>query len=208
MSKERLPDRLPDLVGAVHLEREWGNAHASFALHELTRLDTLGCPCPEAGTKDIGAAGSVGVEYRQKFGETHGRIDAVGGSGGRRAGLPRDPASPLITSPMRDRSSINKTKGVSAIASYEHVWLPNLRTSFSFSVYRTSSAADDLRWASRGYLGQLTVEFMPMPNLILGAELNHFFDALKAVRTSSRKVRSSRRNGTVFWSICGVSSDL
>jgi hypothetical protein len=177
--KERLPDRLPDLVGAVHLEREWGNAHASFALHELTRLDTLGCPCPEAGTKDIAAAGSVGVEYRQKFGETHGRImlSAAAAEGALDyLGIPSFAPDYLADA----TGSIKKTKGVSAIASYEHVWLPNLRTSFSFSVYRTSSAADDLRWASRGYLGQFTVEFMPMPNLILGAELNHFFDAVKA----------------------------
>jgi Porin subfamily len=176
--KDRLPDRLPDLVGAVHLERAWGNAHASFALHELTRVDALGCACPE-GTKDIGVAGSLGVEYRQKFGETHGRIMLAGAAAEGALdylGIPH-----FAPDYIADASgSITKTKGVSAIVSYEHVWLPNLRTSFSLSVYRTSSAADDLRWASKGYLGQFTVEFMPMPNVILGAELNHFLDAVKA----------------------------
>lgn len=176
--KDRLPDRLPDLVGAVHLEREWGNAHASFALHELTRVDALGCPCPE-GTKDIGVAGSVGVEYRQTFGATHGRIMVSGAAADGALdylGIPSFAPDYIADA----AGSIRKTKGVSAIASYEHVWRPDLRTSVSFSAYRTSSGADDLRWASRGYLGQVTVEFMPIPNLILGAELNHFFDAVRA----------------------------
>ncbi|HYI90428.1 MAG TPA: porin [Beijerinckiaceae bacterium] len=176
-------ERLPDLVAAVHLNQAWGNAHAAVAAHGLTREEALGCSCPD-GTRELGFAGSVGAEYRQTFGTTHGRI-MVSGAVAEGAldylGIPH-----FASDYIADASgAIRKTKGFSAIASYEHVWLPNLRTSFSFSVYGTTSAANDLQWRAKGQLGQVTIEVMPLPNLILGAELNHFVDAVKVADTAS-----------------------
>jgi len=176
-------ERLPDLVAAVHLNQAWGNAHAAVAAHGLTREEALGCSCPD-GTRELGFAGSVGAEYRQTFGTTHGRI-MVAGAVAEGAldylGIPH-----FASDYIADASgAIRKTKGFSAIASYEHVWLPNLRTSFSFSVYGTTSAANDLQWRAKGQLGQVTIEVMPLPNLILGAELNHFVDAVKVADTAS-----------------------
>ena len=134
--------------------------------------------------RELGFAGSVGAEYRQTFGTTHGRI-MVAGAVAEGAldylGIPH-----FASDYIADASgAIRKTKGFSAIASYEHVWLPNLRTSFSFSVYGTASAANDLQWRAKGHLGQLTIEVIPLPNLILGAELNHFVDAMKVADTAS-----------------------
>jgi hypothetical protein len=176
-------ERLPDLVAAVHLNQDWGNAHAAVAAHGLTREESLGCSCPD-GTRELGFAGSVGAEYRQAFGTTHGRImisGAVAEGALDYLGIPH-----FASDYIADASgAIRKTNGFSAIASYEHVWLPNLRTSFSFSVYGTSSAANDLEWRAKGQLGQVTIEVMPLSNLILGAELNHFVDAVKVADAAS-----------------------
>ena len=70
-------ERLPDLVAAVHLNQAWGNAHAAVAAHGLTHEEALGCSCPD-GTRELGFARSVGAEYRQTFGTTHGRIMVAG----------------------------------------------------------------------------------------------------------------------------------
>lgn len=177
--------RLPDLVEAIHFNRDWGNAHASVALHPITHDGLLGCACTEE-SRALGFAGSAGAEYRQKFGETFGRImvsAAVADGALDYLGIPR--FAPDYISDAD--GAIRKTKGFSAIASYEHVWRRSLRTSMSFSVYGTTSAADSLRWGARGYLAQFTVEYMPISNLVLGAEINHFVDMLKAEDATSAR---------------------
>jgi hypothetical protein len=182
--------RIPDFVAAVNVERPWGNAHASFAAHRLSRDDTLSCSCADPAT-DVGLAASAGVEYRQKFGEMYGRIMFAGAASEGALdylGIPSFATDYIADS----QGQIRKSRGFSAIASYEHVWMPTLRTSASFSVYATSSAAEDFQWNTTGYLGQLTIEFMPVPKVVLGAELGHFFDS---VRGKKGEVHGPREHG-------------
>ena len=167
--------RLPDLVGSVRVNGNWGNAHASFALHEVTQPDGVGCPCE---TREIGFAGLAGFEYRQKFGETHGRVmvtGAVADGALDYLGIPRF-APDFIT----HMGSLRTTRGASALVSYEHVWRPDLRTAVSFSWYGTDTVTSDLRWYARGHLSQFTIEYMPAPNVFVGAEASHLSDAVKA----------------------------
>ena len=170
--------RLPDLVGSIRVNGGWGNAFASFALHEVTQMDGLGCAY--AGeTREMGFAGSAGLEYRQKFGETHGRImvtGAVADGALDYLGIPR--FAPDFIADID--GSLRTARGVSALASYEHVWRPDLRTAFSFSWYGTDNVTSDLRWYARGYLSQFTIEYMPAPNIFVGAEVSHLSDAVKA----------------------------
>jgi hypothetical protein len=162
--------KLPDVVGAFRLNGNWGNAQAAFAVHELTRADWPDCACT-GDAKELGFAGSAGVEYRQKFGGTYGRI-LLAGAAAQGAldylGVPR--FAPDFVADAN--GSLRPTRGVSALASYEHVWRPDLRTSMSLSWYGTDTAAGDLRWDVRGYLAQFTVEYMPAPNMLVGAEAN------------------------------------
>jgi hypothetical protein len=60
-------------------------------------------------------------------------------------------------------------------------------------MYATSNAGDDFRWNSTGYLGQLTIEFMPVAKVVLGAELSRFFDA---IRGKEDGFAGSREHGT------------
>ena len=169
--------RLPDVVGALGLNRSWGNARAAFAVHEIARSDWPDCGCT-GDAKEFGFAGSAGVEYRQKFGDTYGRI-LVSGAVAQGAldylGIPR--FAPDFVAGAD--GSLHPTRGVSALASYEHVWRPDLRTSVSLSWYGTNTAAGDLRWDARGYLAQFTIEYMPAPNMLVGAEANHLSDMVK-----------------------------
>jgi hypothetical protein len=167
----------PDLVAAIHLNQGWGNAHASFAAHEITH-DSSVCVCtPEAET--FGFAGLAGFEYRHSFGETHGRIlitGAVAEGALDYLGVPRFAPDYIADAD----GQLRKTKGYSALASYEHVWRPNLRTVVSLSTYGTSTSADGLRWQAQGYLGQMTIEYMPAPGWIVGAEASRLFDKVIA----------------------------
>jgi hypothetical protein len=169
--------KLPDVVGAVQLNRNWGNARAAFAVHEMERTNWPDCVCT-GEAKGFGFAGSAGVEYRQKFGDTHGRIllaGAVAQGALDYLGIPH--FAPDFVADAD--GSLRATRGASALASYEHVWRPDLRTSVSLSWYGTNTAPDALRWHARGYLAQFTIEYMPAPNVLVGAEANHFSDAVK-----------------------------
>jgi Porin subfamily len=169
--------KLPDIVGSVQLNRNWGNARAAFAVHEMSRTGWPDCACT-GDAEEFGFAGSAGVEYRQKFGDTYGRI-LLSGAAAQGAidylGVPH--FAPDFVADAN--GSLRATRGVSALASYEHVWRPDLRTAVSFSWYGTNTAADDLRWQARGYLAQFTIEYMPAPNVLVGAEANHFNDTVK-----------------------------
>lgn len=179
----------PDLVGALQVDRSWGNAHASVALHDIRPETWLPCACLPDG-RALGVAGSAGLEYRQKFGDTYGRM-VVAGAVAEGAldylGIPRFAPDYIVDAD----GSIRKTKGFSALVSYEHVWRPNLRTSASFSVYGTNTHGSDLKWSSLGTLGQLGVEYMPIPNLIVGAEYSHYWDSVKAGGASSGAPRAA-----------------
>jgi hypothetical protein len=170
---------LPDVVGAVELNQEWGNAHASVAVHGITPDHSFDCSSCGRSPKKVAFAASAGVEYRHKFGETHGRVmvsGAIANGAMDYLGIPTFAPDHIIDGD----GSIRMTKGVSAIASYEHVWRPDLKTSVSISAFGTSSVTNDLRWEARGYLGQFGVEYMPAPDIIFGVEVAHFLDAVRA----------------------------
>jgi Porin subfamily len=175
--------KLPDLVAAIDFARGWGNAHASLALHRLTSNASPDCTCPDQLT-EFGFAASAGVEYRQKIGETHGRVilSAAAAEGALDyLGIPS--YAPDFIGDAR--GAIKKTRGFSAMISYEHVWLPNLRTAASISVYGTDSAVEAFHWHARGYLAQINTEYMPLPNFIVGAELSRFFDVIRSADVQS-----------------------
>lgn len=166
----------PDFVAALNLAREWGNLHAAAAVHRIS--DAVAC-CkavpPDIYDHAYGWAATGGVEYRMKFGEQYGRILL--------SGAITDGAVDYLGAPyfatdyITDRDgSVVTTRGVSAVASYEHVWNPSLKSALSVSVYETETELSNLRWQVRGLLAQAGVEYMPTPNLVIGTEIGYTTD--------------------------------
>jgi hypothetical protein len=183
--------KLPDVVGVFRLNGNWGNAQAALAVHEIARTDWPDCACT-GDAKGVGFAASTGVEYRQKFGGTYGRIllsGAVAEGALDYLGIPHFAPDFVVDA----NGSLRPTRGVSTLASYEHVWRPDLRTAVSLSWYGTDTVAGDLRWDARGYLAQFTIEYMPAPNVLVGAEANHLSDTLdgKDVEATGEAARAS-----------------
>ena len=77
---------------------------------------------------------------------------------------------------------IVKTRAYAAVASYEHVWKPNFKTTLSYSVYSLHSDMKNVDYRVKGSLAQFGAEYMPVPGLMVGTEVNYFRDSIRATQ--------------------------
>lgn len=169
---------LPDLVGQARITPSWGIVHASGALREIR--DGI------AGRTGFGYALSSGIEVRRKWsdvfgasaGETYGRL-LVSGTYANGAigylGIPK-----FGTDYVSDITGrIERTKGHSFVASYEHVWAANFKTTATLSAYRIGADMLNYTHAVRGMVAQVGAEYMPVPGLMVGVEGDYFRDSVR-----------------------------
>jgi hypothetical protein len=170
--------RYPDLVLRGRLTPSWGNVHAAVAAHSVN--DSIN------SKEKWGWAANAGVELRAKWSDVVG--EAAGDMRGRLLltgaytkgaldylGIPRFSADYIAT----PDGKIELTDGFSAMASYEHIWRPDLKTTATIAVYKTLNDIPDFRWEARGGLAQAGIEYMPAGNTYLGAEVTYFYDDVK-----------------------------
>jgi hypothetical protein len=188
--------RAPDVVGQLRVTPTWGVLHASVAYHSI-RDQAANLCCGTAVRSSYGWAAQVGGEYRTKWsdvfgsfaGETYGRfmVSATAAHGAQDyLGIPFFAPDYIADEDGR----VRKTRGASWLASYEHIWTPTLKSTFSYSAYRTQTVSGltelapgipfniDLR--SRGALYQVGTEYMPVPDLMIGAKVDYFRDTLQS----------------------------
>ncbi|MCA0422291.1 MAG: porin [Proteobacteria bacterium] len=170
--------RMPDIVAQARYLPSWGIIHGSAALHQIN--DGL------TAKTGYGYALSSGVEYRQKWADlfgpgttdTYGRF-LLSGAYTRGAldylGIPRFGTDYVVDVDGR----MEQTKGFSAVFSYEHIWRPNFKTTLSYSVFNVSSKVPDFEFHARGSVAQVGAEYMPVPGLMIGAELDYYRDSVR-----------------------------
>lgn len=189
--------RLPDVVAQARYTPKWGIIHASAALHQIN--DGLG------GRTAYGYALSSGVEYRQKWSELFGAGSSdmygrflLSGTYAKGAldylGIPRFGTDYVTGSDGR----IDKTTGYSAVLSYEHVWRPNFKTTLAYSVFSLSSTLPDFEFKARGSLIQAGAEYMPVPGLMVGTEIDYYRDSVRSGLFGATGVRDTVGNFTGF----------
>lgn len=172
------PQHYPDVVLRGEMSPEWGTVHVAGAVHSIN--DAIN------GKDSIGWAANGGLELRPKWGDilgmeagnTRGRlmVTAAYADGALDyLGIPRFSTDYIAT----PDGKITRTRGASAVVSYEHVWRPDLKTVAALSAYKTLSDVDSFQWETRGGLAQVGVEYMPAANTFLGAEVNYFYDDVK-----------------------------
>ena len=172
--------RMPDIVAQARYLPSWGIVHAAAALHEIP--DSIGI------TSSLAYAASAGIEVRQKWADMFGAAaaDTYGRfllNGAYTNGALSYLAIPKFgTDYITDADGkIRKTRGYSAVASYEHVWKPNFKTTLSYSVYAINSDLPNFDMRVRGSLAQVGAEYMPVPGLMVGTELNYFRDSVRTI---------------------------
>jgi hypothetical protein len=171
--------RYPDVVLRGRLTPSWGNLHVAAAAHSVN--DSIN------SKEKWGWAANAAVELRTKWSDVVG--EAAGDTRGRLLltgaytkgaldylGIPRFSADYIAT----PDGSVELTDGFSAMASYEHIWRPDLKTTATIAAYRTLNDIPDFRWEARGGLAQAGIEYMPAGNTYLGAEVTYFYDEVEA----------------------------
>ena len=133
---------------------------------------------------------TVGGEYRVKWsdvfgpaaGDAYGRLLLQGAVARGAMGYLGIPffATDYVAGGNGD---IRLTKGYSAVASYEHLWTPTLKSTVTYSIFGTTEASpvEELSpgvpmWFDvklRGALVQGGIEDMVQPGLVLGAEAGY-----------------------------------
>ena len=172
--------RMPDLVAQARYLPSWGIVHAAAALHEI--VDSVG------NRSTMAYAANAGVEYRQKWADvfgasaadTYGRFLLNGAyTNGALSYLGIPKFGTDYVSDLDGR--IVKTRAYSGVVSYEHVWKPNFKTTLSYSRYALRSDMTNFDFKVRGALAQVGAEYMPVPGLMVGTELNYFRDQVRGV---------------------------
>jgi len=179
--------RAPDIVGQTRVGMPGILIHFSGVLHQIRDESAdLCCNAPIVSTH--GWAASVGGEVRWKWsqligdlgGDFYGKV-MVSAAGGQGAlgylGIPFMGLDYVASS----TGVIQRSPGESLIVSYEHLWMPTLKSSLTFSWFQTylqSAPETILPWAPplgfetsvRGSRLQASLETMPAPGLTLGLE--------------------------------------
>lgn len=170
--------RRPDVVVQGRWAPSFATLHASAALHPIR--DGL------AGRSKEGYALSAGLEYRQKWsdlfgtaaGDTYGRflLTAATTRGALDyLGLPR-----FATDYAADLGGrLVQSRATAFIASYEHVWRPDLKTVIGVSGYDVHMPLTNYDHRVRGTVAQIGIEYMPVSNLMVGAEANLYRDSVR-----------------------------
>lgn len=179
----------PDVVAQVRFGSPNVLLHLGGALHEIHDQAAWDC-CYSPDHTLWGAAATAGGEYRFKWsdlvgpaaGDTYGRlllqVAAARGAIGY-LGIPFFATDYVVGGD----GDVKLTTGYSAVASYEHLWTPTVKSSITYSFFGTSESSDveDLTagapmWFDvkvRGALLQGGVEDMIQPGLTVGAEAGY-----------------------------------
>ena len=175
----------PDVVAQARFGTPNLLLHIGGALHEIHDVAAWDC-CGSPDHTLWGAAATAGGEYRFKWsnlvgpaaGETYGRfllqVAAARGAIGY-LGIPFFATDYVVGGD----GDVKLTTGYSAVASYEHLWTPTVKSSITYSIFDTSEASDmemlgpdEPMWFDvkvRGSLLQGGVEDMIQPGLTVGA---------------------------------------
>ena len=202
------PQRWPDLVGQIRFAPKNALFQLSGALHQ--NIDTTANACCNAPvTSKEGYALLAGMELRAhwsdyfgpKFSGMYGRLMVT-------AAYSRGALSylgmPFFASDyVADADgTIHLSSGYSALVSYEHLWTPFIKSTFTFSGYdarMTSGLANlaavsptvtaatgfttglfNFNYEVRGWGAQFGNEYTPANGLIFGGEVNYTHDKIRA----------------------------
>jgi hypothetical protein len=179
----------PDVVAQARFGSPNVLLHIGGALHQIHDVAAWDC-CYSPDHALWGAAATAGGEYRFKWsdvvgpaaGNTYGRlllqVAAARGAIGY-LGIPFFATDYVVGGD----GDLKETTGYSAIASYEHLWTPTVKSSITYSIFGTSEASDmellapnEPMWFDvkvRGALLQGGIEDMIQPGLTLGAEAGY-----------------------------------
>jgi hypothetical protein len=179
----------PDIVAQARFGTPNLLLHVGGALHEIHDVAAWNC-CYSPDHTLWGVAATVGGEYRVKWsnvfgpaaGDTYGRLllqfAASHGAIGY-LGIPFFATDYVVNGD----GDVKETAGYSAVASYEHLWTPTLKSSITYSIFGTSEASNmELlgpnmpMWFDvkvHGALLQGGVEDMVQPGLTIGAEAGY-----------------------------------
>jgi hypothetical protein len=180
------PTRAPDVVAQMRFGSPTVLLHVGGALHEINDEAAADC-CNSPENSMWGEAATVGGEYRVKWsdvfgpaaGDTYGRFLLQGAVARGAIGYLGIPF--FATDYVADaEGDLHPTTGYSAVASYEHLWTPTLKSSVTYSIFGTSetSGAELLApgvpmWFDvkiRGSLLEGGIEDMVQPGLTIGVE--------------------------------------
>lgn len=170
--------KLPDLVVSARIDDTgWGAAQLSGAVTLLNDDRETGC-C--GIPKDqYGWAISAGLEYRTKIAGYFGRFIFAGAYA--EGALSYLGNMPFATDYVIDvDGAIVRTSGYSLMASYEHVWRDNLKSTVTLSGISTRTETRDLLWKPMSLLATAGVEYLPAPGLSVGMEGNYYVDMARA----------------------------
>ena len=179
----------PDVVAQARFGTPNLLLHIGGALHEIHDVAAWDC-CYSPDRTLWGAAATAGGEYRVKWsdvfgsgaGDAYGRlllqVAAARGAIGY-LGIPFFATDYVVNGD----GDLKETKGYSAVASYEHLWTPTLKSSITYSIFGVSESSNvellgpnEPMWFDvkvRGALLQGGVEDMVQPGLTIGAEAGY-----------------------------------
>ncbi|MCR9123249.1 MAG: porin [Phyllobacteriaceae bacterium] len=173
----RSGDTLPDLVVSGRIERDWGAAQISAALIHLA--DDRATACCGKPDDRLGFAVSAGAEYRTRVAGRFARF-IVGGAYAE-GGMSYLGGLPFASDYLVDgNGAIVPTKGFSLLASYEHVWREDLKSTVTVSGISARMTTQALDWRPTTVLATLGTEYMPAPGLMVGLEGSYYVDSGKA----------------------------
>lgn len=194
--------RTPDVVGQIRVTPTWGTLHLSGVWHQIRDASAFNCCATRYGTAN-GWAVNAGAEYRVKWsdvfgpsiGDMYGRFIVTGTIGqGAQSYLGIPFFAPDYVAD--ENGAVRMTRGKTWLASYEHIWRPNLKSTFAISRYYTRTVSGiangcinqvacgaiipfNFDFRSSGTLYQVGTEYMPVSNLMLGAKLEYYRDRMK-----------------------------
>jgi hypothetical protein len=179
----------PDVVAQARFGTPNLLLHVGGALHEIHDVAAWDC-CASPDRTLWGAAATVGGEYRVKWSDVFG--PAAGDMYGRlllQAATARGAIGylgiPFFATDyvVGGDGDVKLTTGYSAVASYEHLWTPTVKSSITYSIFATSESSNAELLAPnvpmwfdvkvRGALLQGGVEDMIQPGLTIGAEAGY-----------------------------------
>jgi opacity protein-like surface antigen len=172
----RAGQNIPSVVLSGRYSSEhltWQTAFAATSLEDAQ--ETVCCGYPRG---EFGWAAQTSVELRKNYGKQSGRfmVGAAYTDGALSYLGPILFASDYI---VDSDGTIVKTKGASAIASYEHTWRADLRSAVSVSGFKTWTRTKDFDWDTFGLQATAGIEYIPASNILLGVEGSYYRDSVQ-----------------------------
>ncbi len=172
----RAGQEIPDIVLSGRVNNDNSFWQASVA---VTTLEDAGVrTCCNTTERDYGWAAQATAQFQFNYGEQSGRL-LLGGAYTDGALSYLGPLSFASDYIMDSDGSMAKTQGISAIASYEHVWSANFKTAATLSGYQTWTRTQVFDWDTTGYQATVGLEYLPASNVVFGLEGNYISDSVQ-----------------------------